>query len=61
MVSEAKRNYDRQWRHDNPDKMREYHKNTLRRKYLAEFLAERQKQPILGKKEVLTNGKSIPT
>ena len=61
MTTEAKRERARQWRHNNPDKIREYQRNTRRNKYLADFLAERQKQPNLGKKEGATNGEIIAT
>lgn len=61
MTTEAKREYNRQWKKEHHEKVMENERNRLRRKYLADFLAERQKQTILGKKEVATNGESIPT
>lgn len=61
MTIEEKRERNRMWRHNNPDKIREYQRNALRRKYVDDFLADRQKQTNLGKKELVTNGQIIPT
>lgn len=59
-MTEANKAKRREWQREHPDKIREYTRNRLRRKYLAEFLAERKKEPNLGKECVL-NGQSIAT
>lgn len=49
MSDERNRERQREWRHNNPEKTRKYRQDYLRRKYLAEMLAERKKAPNLGK------------
>ena len=49
MSNEERRERQRQWRKDNPDKVKTYRRDYLRRKYLAEMLAERKKATNLGK------------
>ncbi len=50
-MTEKRREYQKQWAKDHPEKIREYRKNTARRRALAEILESRQKQTNLGKKE----------
>jgi len=50
-MTEQRREYQRKWAKDHPEKIREYRKNTARRKALEEILADRQKRTNLGKKE----------
>ena len=59
-MTEASKARRREWQRENPEKMREYARNRLRRKYLAEFLEERQKELNLGK-EGTCDGKVITT
>lgn len=59
-MSEASKARRRAWQREHPEKIREYEKNRLRRKYLAEFLAERKKLQELGKDGV-TCGQIITT
>lgn len=52
-MTDQRREYQRQWAKDHPEKIREYRKNTARRRALAEIMEERQKRQNLGKKEAM--------
>lgn len=49
MSIEERRERQRQWRKDNPDKVKTYRRDYLRRKYLADMVAERKKETKIGK------------
>ena len=41
-ANDKRRERQRQWRRDNPEKEREYRRDYLRKKYLAEFITEKK-------------------
>lgn len=49
MSNEERRERQRQWRKDHPEKVKTYRRDYLRRKYLAEMVEERKKATNLGK------------
>lgn len=49
---EKRREKQREWRRNNPEKVREYRRNYLRKKALAEMLAERGKKQEIKKGEI---------
>ena len=48
-MTEQRKEYQRKWAKDHPEKVKEYRRTSARRKALAEILAERQKQTEIGK------------
>ena len=49
----------RQWRKDNPDKVKTYRRDYLRRKYLAEMLEGRNRLAANQKKEGARNAAAV--